>query len=248
MTSEELLVIFTALAIGGFVKGLTGVGLPLIAVPVMAGFLGVERAVITMVIPSIVLNLYQTWKHREHVVAVPELPRLLVAGVPGAAFGATVLYLASERFLATSLAIWVVSYVILRIAHPQLKLSIQARMLWSPAVGAVAGALQAATGISAPVIAAYADALGLEPRSYVFAVSAAFAAFSIAHFALLVLFALYTRELFLQSLLAVLPGIAFIPLGDWARRFIRPRLFDLMIRALLIAMALRLVYAAWLSS
>ena len=102
---EELIVIVAALALGGLLKGVTGVGLPLIAVPVMAGFLGVERAVISMVIPSLVLNAYQVWTHRDQASHVPEWPRLLLAGVPGAAFGATVLYMASERFLATVLAV-----------------------------------------------------------------------------------------------------------------------------------------------
>ena len=40
----DLVVIVAALAIGAFVKGATGGGLPQIAIPVMAAFLGVERS------------------------------------------------------------------------------------------------------------------------------------------------------------------------------------------------------------
>ena len=38
----DLVVIVAAIAIGAFVKGATGGGLPQIAIPVMAAFLGVE--------------------------------------------------------------------------------------------------------------------------------------------------------------------------------------------------------------
>jgi hypothetical protein len=48
----ELGIILVAIALGSFVKGVTGSGLPQIAIPVMAIFLGVERAVVLMAIPG----------------------------------------------------------------------------------------------------------------------------------------------------------------------------------------------------
>ena len=192
VTWEELLIILTALAVGGLVKGVTGMGLPLIAVPVMAGFLGVERAVLTMVIPTVVLNGYQVWTHRGEAPQLPEWPRLLVAGLPGALFGATVLFLASDRFLSTALAMWILGYVLLRLARPSLSLSMVTRMRWSPVVGAASGALQATMGISAPIIAPYVDALGLRPGAYVFAVCTPFFTFAAAHLAIIIGSRLYT--------------------------------------------------------
>ena len=211
VTGEELLIILAALAVGGLVKGVTGMGLPLIAIPVMAGFLGVERAVLTMVIPTAVLNGYQVWMHRSEARRLPEWPRLLLAGIPGAIFGATVLYLASDRFLSTALAIWLLGYVLLRLAHPSLSLSMPRRMRWSPVVGAASGALQAAVGISAPIIAPYVDALGLRPRAYIFAVCLPFGTFAAAHLAIVIGLRLYTTELLVQSLLAVIPAIVIHP-------------------------------------
>jgi uncharacterized membrane protein YfcA len=242
---EEILVICAALALGGLMKGITGVGLPLITVPVMAGFLGVERAVVTMVIPSAVLNLYQVWTHRQEYPSVPEVPRLLVMGAVGAVFGATLLHLASERALATGLAAWLVAYIILRALHPAFSLSLAARMRWSPLVGLGSGALQAATGISAPLVAAYVDSLRLAPRAYVFAVCAPFAAFATAHFTILLGIGTYTPDLLWQSLLAIVPALAFIPVGVWMRQFITQRRFELIIRLTLLAMAVRLLYGAW---
>ncbi len=67
-------IIGVSLAIGGLSKGLTGLGLPAFAIPVMAMFIGVERAVVMLVIPSIVLNGQLVWSHRDCVRDLPELP------------------------------------------------------------------------------------------------------------------------------------------------------------------------------
>ena len=244
---EELLIIVVALAVGGTTKGLTGLGLPMVAVPVMAGFLGVERAVLTMIMPVLVLNLWLTWTLRDCIKEVPEMPRLLLPGVPGVLLGAGVLYLASERFLATGLAIWVAAYLLLRILQPNLSIAGDARHRVAPAVGFTAGSLQAAMGVSAPVLAPYVDALGLTPRAYVFTVATVFSTLAGTHFVVLLAARAYSFEQFTVSMLAVLPAIVFVPLGTKLRGLIQPHLFSRIIRALLFVMAVRLIYGAWLS-
>lgn len=243
---DEFVVIGLALALGGLMKGVTGMGLPLVTVPVMASFLGVERAVLTMVIPSAVLNAYQVWIHRDQRQAVPEVSRVLIAGAIGVAGGAWILYFASDRSLATGLALWIIAYVLFRMLHPSFALSIGTRMRWSPAIGLLSGALQAATGISAPIIAAYMGSLRLAPRAYVFAVSAPFGMFAAAHFVFLTGIGAYSGVVVAQSVLAILPALAFIPVGGWLRRFITPKQFDVIVRLTLVVLALRLLRDAWL--
>jgi uncharacterized membrane protein YfcA len=248
MSSEDLVVVFVALAAGGLTKGLTGLGLPMVSIPIMAGFLGVERAVLILIVPIVVLNLWLAWVNRDCVVDVPELPRLLIPGLPGAALGASVLYLASDRVLATILAVWIVGYLLLRLLHPNLTLSQGARRRAAPAVGFAAGAMQAATGISAPIVAAYVDALGLSPRSYVFAVAAIFTALTGAHLIVLVSVSAYSLQQLLESTLAVIPALIFMRPGVWLRSLIAPSVFTGVIRVLLALMALRLLYGAWASA
>lgn len=242
---EEWFAIVVALAAGGLVKGLTGVGLPLLAVPLLSSFLGVERAVLILVIPAVVLNAYQAFVHRDDASAVPEWPRLVAAGVPGAALGAAALHFASERLLSAALGIWILVYLVFRQQHPSFSLTLAARRRWSPLVGAVAGALQASTGISAPVIAAYAASLGLTPSAYIFAVSAPFGAFAAAHLVVVTASGVYDAELAAQSAFAVLPAIAAIALGARLRARISPHAFDITIRAVLAVMALKLLHTAW---
>jgi uncharacterized membrane protein YfcA len=246
MNWETLLIILGALAAGGLVKGVTGLGLPLIGVPVIAGTLGVERAVLVMIIPGMILNAYQAWTHREFRHEVPELLRILAWGLPGAVLGAGVLHFASERLLATVLALAIVAYLLLRTLRPDFTLSALTRQRATPVVGLVSGMLQTATGISAPVIGSYLHALRLPPRAYVFAVAVPFGSFAAAHFLVLVAFQVYTAEVLTESVIAVLPAVLFIGLGEHLRRYIQPAGFDLLVRAVLAAMAVRLLYVAWI--
>jgi uncharacterized membrane protein YfcA len=244
----DLVWILVALAFGGVSKGLTGLGLPLITVPVLAGVFGVERAVLIMVIPSMLLNHYTAWVHRDARHELPEIRRILLGAIPGVILGASVLQRASDRFLSTALALWIVAYVLLRLLHPHFRIARPTRHRWSPLVGAAAGTLQAATGISAPIVAPYMDAIGLQPRQYVFAVSACFGAFATGHFLVVAVSGIYTPQLLGQSLTAIVPAFVCVPVGIWARRFVSQRWFDWIIRLTLVTMAGRLLYGAWFVS
>jgi hypothetical protein len=80
VSAASLAVIVTAMAVGAVVKGVTGSGLPTIAIPVMAGFLGVERAVVVMAIPTVVTNSWLLWEHRHHASGARDLPLMLGCG------------------------------------------------------------------------------------------------------------------------------------------------------------------------
>jgi hypothetical protein len=139
-----------------------------------------------------------------------------------------------------------VSYLLLRFLHPSMSLSPAARHRAAPAVGFASGAMQAATGISAPIVAAYVDALALSPRSYVFAVATMFTALTGAHFTVLVSIGAYSVEQLLESAVAVIPALIFLKPGTWLRKFVAPWVFTRLIRVLLALMAAQLLYAAWL--
>lgn len=247
LTLEQLAIVALALGLGGLTKGLMGMGLPLVSIPVLAGFVGVEQAVLTMIIPSVVLNFYPAYTHRAGAGEVPELKKMLIGALPGALVGAAVLAYASPRFLETSLAVWIFAYLMVRLARPHFELTSRFRQRWSPAVGALAGALQASTGISAPIIAPYVNALKLKPEAYVFAVCICFGTFAAAHLCVVLIASVLTREIALMGLAAIVPAIIFIPVGVRARRLISPGAFDLFIRIMLAVMGVRLMYAAWLS-
>jgi uncharacterized membrane protein YfcA len=244
---QELLVICGAVAAGSITKGMTGLGLPMIAIPLIATVLGVERAVLVMLLPTVVLNFWQSWANRDCRADFPEVLRLLIPGLPGAAIGASILYLTPDRILSTGLAVWIGIYLIVRMMRPDLVLTMDTRHRIAPLIGLASGAMQAASGICAPILASYMDALGLKPKSYVYAISTAFAALAGAHLLVLLAAQVYSTPQLLESAIALIPGLVFLRPGTWLRNYVEPWVFTRVIRVLLVLMALRLIYGAWFS-
>ena len=100
MQTETMLIIGVALAAGGFVKGATGTGLPMVAIPVMAAFIGVPHAVAVMAIPILVTNLWLIWTHRNAAPASPSLFAFLFTGVVGVGLGTWGLVEIDDRVLS----------------------------------------------------------------------------------------------------------------------------------------------------
>ena len=57
---------FAALALGGTLKGATGMGAPLIAIPVMTALFDVRLAVVVMLLPNLYTTLWQLLFFRAH--------------------------------------------------------------------------------------------------------------------------------------------------------------------------------------
>ena len=245
LTWNAWMVIALALAAGAVTKGITGLGLPSVAIPIMASSLGVEQAVMIMLLPTLVTNAWLSWTLRDASAEVPELRRIILIGIPGVALGAAVLYFASERFLATLLSVWVLVYLAVRLLHPELRLSEKARRQPVAPVGFASGVLQGSTGICAPALVPYVDALGVGPRAYVFAFATVFMSLSLTHLTILGSIQAYSAEQLLLSLLAVILAMVFVPIGNWLRNFVRPELFGVLIRTVLFVTAARLFYGAW---
>ncbi|HEY5622865.1 MAG TPA: sulfite exporter TauE/SafE family protein, partial [Gammaproteobacteria bacterium] len=241
------LIIVLALGVGGLAKGMTGLGLPMVAVPVLAGFLGVERAVMTLVMPILVLNIWLMWTLRDSRNDVPELPWVAWPSLPGVVLGASILYLASEQLLATVLGIWIIAYLAIRFIHPSMQIEGAARKRIAPFVGFGAGSMQAATGISAPLLVPYVDALKLEPRVYVFMVATVFTVQTTTHFVVMLSLNAYSLTQLSESCIAVIPAIAFAQLGAKFRDRVDPVVFAKITRVIMFLMALRLLHGAWLS-
>lgn len=240
----ELVIIVVAIALGSFIKGATGTGLPQIAIPVMATFLGVERAVVIMAIPGVVANAWMVWTNREAVRLSRDLPSLLMTGVVGAVAGTVALKTLDGRLLSLILAGIILGYVAVSTFRPGFSFSPAVTRFSSPPVGLVAGGLQGATGISGPLLSTYIHGFGLPPQAYVLSISVLFVAFSIVQTVTLFGIGMYTPERVVESLLAIVPIAILLPLGARVSRRLSAGAFKRVILVLLVATAVKLIYDA----
>jgi uncharacterized membrane protein YfcA len=241
---DTVLYITAAMAVGAFIKGATGAGLPQIAIPVMATFLGVQAAVVIMAIPGIMTNMWLLWTYRAHFRETRDLPALLATGTIGAVAGTTLLQRLDDEALSFVVAGMIGLYVILFFAHPDFRLSARVTRYASAPVGLASGLLQGATGISGPVIGTYLHAYRLPKGAFVASITTVFQVYSLVQAVTLVSIGLYSTRRAVLSVLSLIPIMAMLPLGARFAKRVSPRTFDLVVIALLVGSATKLVFDA----
>lgn len=233
-------IIFAALALGGVLKGATGAGVPVVAVPVMAAFFDVRLAVALMTIPNLVSNIWQLWYYRASLLRGPLTVLFALGGAIGAALGTVLLATLPAEGLMLGVAAAVTGYIALRVAVPALRLTeAQGRVLSGP-TGLIGGILQGAAGISAPVSISFLNAMRLARPAFIATISAYFAAMTLTQIPSLVVAGLMTWPIFALGLVALLPIFGFMPVGSWLARRLSPRAFDRLVLVFLSLLALKL--------
>jgi len=237
----ELVVVAVAVAVGAFTKGVAGLGLPVIAVPVMGGFIGVEAAVVVMALTWLVSNLWLMGGHRRAAPDTRHLPALVVPGLVGAALGSWLLTSVDETALAVVVAVLVGVYAVGFVANPEVRLPAPVARTLSPVVGFGAGVMQGTAGFSGPVVGAWLHSFRLPRPAYVLSVATVFGLTGVAQVVALAALGRYTAGRVGASALALAVVAVGIPLGMRASHRVSPRVFDRVVVALLVASATWLV-------
>lgn len=244
MDPQALVVIVSAIALGSLIKGVTGSGLPQIAIPVMAIFLGVEHSVVVMAIPGMVSNAWLIWRFRSHFDQTRDLPMLLTAGTVGAIGGTYLLKALDPRILSAVLALIIVVYVITRLTRPELELAAATTRRMAAPIGLAAGTLQGATGISGPLVSTWLHAYRLPPPVYVIALVTMFQVFGTVQFFTLIGLGLFTTSRVIEGMLALIPMAIALPIGARLATRMSAKTFDIWILVLLLASAGKLGHSA----
>jgi len=247
MTTEilwEIALVALALAGGGILKGATGAGAPILAVPVLVLLFDVQFAITVMLVPNVLTNSWQGWRFRAHLPEPGFVLPLIGGGLFGIALGTATLAALSSDTLSILVAVSVFAYIALRLARPDWVLPMPlARRLALP-VGVLAGFLQGASGLSAPASITFLNAMRMERPRFIATISAFFAAFTAVQILSLWLAGLLEAEGLVYSAFALIPITAAMPLGARLARAVSPETFDRLILFLLALVAVRLLVAA----
>ena len=238
---QSLAIMALAIGAGGFVKGVTGVGLPVIAVPVLAVFFGVPQTIAILVVPVLLTNAWQVIEFRGARGQIRFLPWMLAAAIPGILIGTWLLAELPERQLAMGLGGLVMCYIALQLLHPSFRIPAQVGDRLAPIAGFIAGGLQGSTGISAPVSVTFLHSLRLSREAYIFALSSLFMVFSSTQIPALSYAGFLTWQVLLEGLLALIPALGMMPVGAFIGRRIRRELFDKIVLLMLAVIAVKLL-------
>lgn len=240
MPVSGYVILALVLFVGGAMKGATGIGLPIVAVPVLAAYFDLHFAVAVILLPSLVTNGWLVWWYRAQRTPRYFLYAIPVGTLAGIALGVALLASLPARFLNLGVAAAIAIFVISRIIRPSWRLSEETGRILSLPAMFLSGLMQGATGISAPVVMMYLSSLRMERGQFVFCVSLVFFVAAVAQVPAMVVAGLFGPTELLLSLLALVPSMLGIPAGDRIARAMSVAWFDRVIMALLVALAIKL--------
>lgn len=234
-------IVISAISLGALIKGITGMGLPLLAVPAIASFTSVEEAVVLMIIPTFGSNLWLVGTHRRFVTLLSAHRPFLVAGLAGGVIGTFLLVAIDDRWLKLTLAVWLAIYLIQFAFGNFLQSLFQANGKMGAAIGLTAGTIQGATGVSAHIVAPYFHGRDLAAEAYAFMVASAFLTFSIAQLTTAASTQLFTPERLLIGLIALVPTLVFTRVGIRLAGKFSKTIFQNILLTILVLMEIKLI-------
>ncbi len=230
-----------ALLAGGIVKGALGVGLPLVAVPLLSLGMPPHMAIALLVVPVLASNF---WQAVESGQFVPTLRRF--GGLIAAQFGATVLTVRmtlnlSGAQLSAMLAGAVLVAVALMAWRPTLQISASRERVVGVSVGLLSGLLGGVSSLTGPVIITYLMALRLHRDEFVGSISIIYLSGALPLYGAMLLFGRLGPAELTGSLLALVPMAAGLLIGKALRQRLDENLFRRLLLAFLAVLALLLL-------
>jgi uncharacterized membrane protein YfcA len=232
VTGVELTIVLVAVVIGSISKAVTGMGMPMIVIPIAALFVDIGDAVVVIALPNLLANGVLAVREREHVHEARDLPALAITGGIGAVIGTLLFVNVPDQPLVIALIVAIAVYIATFFLKPDLRTSPQQSRRLSPLAGLLAGTFQGAIGISGPVLGSWIHSFRLSRGAHIFSVTLLFLVAGIAQLIVLIV----SGELggrVVATLLACIPVLAVIPIGTGLRNRISGRGFDLTIVGML---------------
>lgn len=221
------MVVFISLVfiLAGVVKGVIGMGLPTVAVALLNMAMPPQQAAAILVVPSLITNVMQLLAGPR---LLPLLQRLwpMVAGIFfGTGYAAWMGIGTSGDTANGILGVALVGYAVLGLGNVKFSVHALAESALSFPVGVLTGGITAATGVFVLPAVPFVQALGLEKDDLVQALGICFTASTIALGAALGGTGGFPVATGMLSMLAVVPAVAGMWLGQFLRNRISPALF-----------------------
>ncbi|MFM1987479.1 MAG: hypothetical protein RJA99_436 [Pseudomonadota bacterium] len=230
-----------AFVLGGIVKGLLGVGLPLVIVPLLALVIPTPKAIALMGIPILVSNVVQSMDGGHVGYALRRFAWLLVPMVAITALTVRMTLDLPLKLLNALVAGALLLAIALMTWNPRLDIDARGERRWGIAVGVASGLMGGVSSMMGPLVITYLVALGLDRERFVGSISVIYLAGALPLFGSMAALGMLGVPEVVLSGLALAPMFGGMALGRRLRHRVGEAAFRRMLLAFLTAVALLLV-------
>lgn len=239
------LLILTFVA-AGIVKGVTGMGLPTVAMGLMGTVMPPVAAAAILFIPSLITNVWQWGAGPGGLQQLRRFWPMLLAVLVVTIASMGWLVQANSVWSSCALGLALLAYAGYALLAPNLRVPVRWEPVLSPLVGLLTGAITGATGVFVMPIVPYLQALDLDKDALVQVLGMAFTVSTLALGAGLYWQGAFRLEHAGISLLVVLPALLGMWLGQRIRARISVKRFKQLFLLFLTVLGLQLTLRPWL--
>ena len=224
--------VLTALALfaGGAVKGLVGIGIPLVSISLLSLFLPLTDAVALLPVPMIVANVWMSFAGNHFLPALRRFWPLVLAMFAGTVVGAHVLAALDLAALNLLVGIFVVVFCLSSHVNPALRLPDRYEAGAGVVAGAVGGFMGGLSALFGPPLIMYFASLRLDRDTFVGVISSIYLCCSVTLVVVFGSVGVMSRAQFAESVIACVPLL----IGVWVGRRFRGRIDETVFRKLLL--------------
>ena len=236
-----LLAVTIAFFFGGLVKGVVGMGLPLVALALMTTVLDLKTAVSLVVFPIIMTNILQAMRGGLFKKLLRKFWPMLAMAAAGVFGGVYALYQFDPSYFLITLGIIVLCYSINNLYAVRLSITERSLPIMSSVVGLCSGLIAGMTGSMGLPVMIYLQALGLKKDMFVqvlgiqFVFTASILAIALFHKGEL------EADISVISVLAVFPSLLGMFVGKLVRDKVSEDRFRTWLYIILLFVGLNLI-------
>jgi uncharacterized membrane protein YfcA len=224
MTSFVLAAITAIFVLAGFVKGVIGLGLPTVAMGLLALVMTPAQAAALLVVPSFLTNVWQAMGP-ELIPLVRRLWPMLLGICLGTWLGGGLLTADDGTRASVGLGVVLALYGVLGLTSVEFSVPARLEPWLSPLIGGITGIVTAATGVYMIPSAPYLQAIGLKTEGLVQALGLSFTVATVALATTLVQDGALQISVAGASVAALAPALLGMVLGQWVRARVRSETF-----------------------
>ncbi len=239
-TIELICLLFATFLGAGVVKGVTGMGLPTVAMGVLGAIMSPLTAAAILIIPSFVTNVWQMLAGRNVLSLMRRLWTMMLCIVIGTLLGTRLLAVVDPVWSGRALGFALIGYAVYGLFLPTLSVPQRLESRLSPVIGLVTGLLTGVTGIFTLPAVPYVQSLGLQKDELVQALGLSFTVSTVALAGGLLAQDAFRLDQLGLSLLAIIPALIGMWLGSIVRHKISPKTFRRCFLLFLIILGLEL--------
>lgn len=241
LSAEALLIGTAAFLLGGFIKGLSGIGLPMVALPILSLGFTVPQAVVLTMVPILASN---GWQALTNGVLLPVVrrfwPMQLVMALSLLLSGSLMVKLDNSMLLVLAGGVMVVSVLALIVADGR-TIPLRFERPAGIVVGLLAGLIGGVSSLFGIPVIIYMTSLGLARAEFLTSISIIYFFAAIPYLVGLMTFGVVTQTELIGSALAVIPALLGIALATRLVRGLDEQRFRHMLNYILMGLGFLMI-------